>query len=152
MTELREYQNCHNRVPGRQIEIGEVVLVHDKVPRNRWKTGVVTERYEGADGFCRGCKIRTLTKTGRITYLNRPVNKLYPLEIQSAVEEDSISDKSQRSTTTLSSNDTSHKFDSNEIADGQQYISERRSMLRRAVAESGILKRVLAEKSQVDLS
>ena len=62
--------------------MGDVVLVHDKLKRNHWRIAVVQELYEGRDGFVRGCKVRTITKTGRVSHLDRPVNKLYPLEIQ----------------------------------------------------------------------
>ena len=58
-------------------------MIHDNLPRNRWKLGLVIELYEGKDGFKRGCKLRTITKTGRASYLNRPINKLYALEIPS---------------------------------------------------------------------
>ena len=82
---LREFHKDHNRIPERQISLGEVVLVEDKLPRNRWKMAVVTELYKGKDNYVRGCKLRTLTRnTSRISYLNRPVNKLYPLEILSS--------------------------------------------------------------------
>ena len=44
--------------------------------------GIVTELHVGRDAHVRGCKVRTLTRnTNRVTYLNRPVNKLYPLEV-----------------------------------------------------------------------
>ena len=83
LTELREFHRCNNRIPERQVKLGDVVLVHDKLKRNHWRIAVVEELYEGRDGFLRGCKVRTITKTGRVSHLDRPVNKLYPLEIQS---------------------------------------------------------------------
>jgi len=83
LTELREHQNCRHRIPRLQVEDGDVVLIHDENPRAKWKMGIVNEKYTGKDGFIRGCKVKTLTKNGKSIYLNRPVNKLYPLEIQS---------------------------------------------------------------------
>ena len=81
---LREYHKNHNQVPSKQVSVGEVVLVEDKLPRNRWKMAVVTELHEGRGGYIRGCKLRMVTRnSARISYLNRPVNKLYPLEILS---------------------------------------------------------------------
>ena len=65
------------------MKLGDVVLVHDQLKRNYWRIAVVEELYEGRDGFVRGCKVRTITKTGKVSHLDRPVNKLYPLEIQS---------------------------------------------------------------------
>ena len=82
---LREFHKNLNHIPTRQVSNEEVVLVGDKVPRNRWKMAVVIVLYGGKDKHVRGCKIRTLTRNrGRITNLNRPVNKLYPLEILSS--------------------------------------------------------------------
>ena len=79
---LREHHNCRNRIPPKQISVGEVVLIEEKLPRNRWKMGIVTEVHVGRDAHVRGCMVRTLTRnTNRVTYLNRPVNKLYPLEV-----------------------------------------------------------------------
>ena len=92
LTELREFHKCNNRIPEKQIQIGDVVLVHDKLKRNRWRMGVVEELYEGRDGFNRGCKVRTLTKSGKVSHLDRPVNKLYPLEIQSCDFSDTTSE------------------------------------------------------------
>ena len=86
LSELREYQNCRNKVPLKQV------LIHEKLPRNRWKIGVITARYIGKDGYIRGCNARVLTKAAKINYLNRPVNKLYPLEIQSKNGEISASE------------------------------------------------------------
>ena len=83
LTELREHHNCHKSVPEKQIKLGDVVLIHDKLPRNRWKMGLVLELFEGKDGLVRGGKLRTLSKSERISHMNRPINKLYPLEIPS---------------------------------------------------------------------
>ena len=66
------------------IRVGEVVLVHsDKCKRPKWKLAYVQELIYGKDGLVRSAIIRT--KTG-IT--NRPINKLYPLELNYQVEED----------------------------------------------------------------
>ena len=46
------------------------------MPRTRWHLAVIEELIEGLDGFTRVTKIRTKTdKT------NRPIAKLYPLEV-----------------------------------------------------------------------
>ena len=93
LTSLREFHKCNGKVPARQIALGEVVMIEaDKYPRNRWKMGVVVEMYKSKDDFTRGCKVRTLTKGNRSIYLNRPINKLYPLEISSAKETIDIND------------------------------------------------------------
>ena len=84
LTELREFHMCNNRIPEKQVQVGDVVLVHDKLKRNRWRMAVVEQLYEGRDGFIRGCKVRSITKTGRVSHFDRPINKLYPLEVQSS--------------------------------------------------------------------
>ena len=82
MTELREHHNSRNRTPSKQIRLGEVVLIEeDKVPRNRWRVGVVIELYPSVDGVIRGCKVKTLTKGNKCSFIDRPVQKLYPMEI-----------------------------------------------------------------------
>ena len=58
------------------IKVGDIVLVHDDVPRSRWQLAVIEELIEGLDGGIRAAKIRTTT--GRT---NRPVAKLFPLEV-----------------------------------------------------------------------
>ena len=64
-----------------------MLIADEKTKRNRWKMAVVEEVRLGRDNFVRGCKLRTLTpKTKKITYLNRPINKLCPLEISSEGE------------------------------------------------------------------
>ena len=83
LTELREFHQCRNKIPEKQVQIGEVVLIHDKLKRNRWRMGVVERMYTSRDGFNRGCQVRTITNTGRVSHLDRPVNKLYPLEVRS---------------------------------------------------------------------
>jgi len=107
LTGLREFHNCNGKVPVRQVKVGEVVLIEtEKIPRNRWKMGVVEILYVGKDKYVRGCKVRTLkTKSCQIAYLNRPVNKLYPLEI-SCTKEDlndtkKISDNDECTTTKI---------------------------------------------------
>ena len=82
LTELREHHNSRNRTPSKLIRLGEVVLIEeDKVPRNRWRVGVVIELYPSVDGVVRGCKVKTLTKGNKCSFIDRPVQKLYPMEI-----------------------------------------------------------------------
>ena len=89
LTELREHHVCHKSIPEKQIKKGDVVIVHqDKLPRSQWKMGLILELYEGRDGYVRSCKLRTTSQTGRLVILNRPINKLYPLEIPNELEKD----------------------------------------------------------------
>ena len=63
------------------IKVGDVVLVHDESPRIRWKMAVVEELTIGRDGLVRAASIRT--SNGKT---NRPIVKLYPLEVNSLSE------------------------------------------------------------------
>ena len=75
LTALRE----HHKVTGnneQNITVGDVVQVHDETPRSKWKLAIIEELIPGNDGFTRAAKIRT---TSGLT--NRPITKLYPLEV-----------------------------------------------------------------------
>ena len=72
-----------------QVAVGDIVLMkEDSLPRNRWRMGRVENLVIGRDGYCRGVKLATLSKTGRPTICSRPLQKLVPLvkESRSAKE------------------------------------------------------------------
>lgn len=77
LTSLREY---HQRagVDVRKIKEGDVVQIHDESKRVHWKLGVVQDTLKGKDGLVRVAMVRT---NSGVT--NRPVTKLYPLEVNS---------------------------------------------------------------------
>ena len=87
---LREFHNlaikeCSFDV----ISKGTVVSVQeDNQPRGSWKLGKIEEVHTGNDGKVRGCKVKVITNTGKPSFINRPINHLYPLEV---VESDSSS-------------------------------------------------------------
>ena len=58
------------------MKVGDVVLVHDDTTRIHWKLAVIESVNKGADGMIRSANIRTAT--GRT---NRPIARLYPLEV-----------------------------------------------------------------------
>jgi len=75
LTGLREFHQAS--APNIQVVKPEaVVLVHDDTPRINWRFAVVEDTIAGEDGLVRAANIRT--STGRT---NRPVSKLYPLEV-----------------------------------------------------------------------
>ena len=78
LTSLREFYRP-SRTGGQQVNVGDVVLVHDDCPRINWKMAVVENLVKGNDGLVRSVSIRT--KNGAT---NRPVSKLYPLELSDA--------------------------------------------------------------------
>ena len=87
LTSLREY-NAHQRKVSSNttVSIGDVVLIHDNMPRNQWKIGVVTDLHKGKDGLVRSVSLRI--SSGNT--LLRPIEKLYPLEVSSENNTQSI--------------------------------------------------------------
>ena len=75
LTSLREYHRTsgHN---SQTISVGDIVLIHDDGPRVNWRLAIVTKLLTGGDGLTRAAEIRTSTGT-----TNRPIAKLYPLEV-----------------------------------------------------------------------
>lgn len=83
MTELREHHKRNLPRGGTVTEMEDVVTVAEEgVSHGKWRLGKVEELITGKDGETRGAKVKMLTKKGRPTYLNRPVQKLYPLEVR----------------------------------------------------------------------
>ena len=70
----------------RTPKVGDICLIHAEDPRYRWKLARVLKVIVSQDGQCRQCEIRTAH--GSTT---RPVNRLFPLELQ--IEEDAREDK-----------------------------------------------------------
>ena len=58
------------------MQKGDVVIIHDDVPRVRWRLAVIEDLICGGDGLVRAAIVRTANKT-----TNRPITKLYPLEL-----------------------------------------------------------------------
>jgi hypothetical protein len=63
------------------VKIGDVVLVHNEGPRLEWKLAVIEKLIVSPDGEVRAAEIRT---AGGKT--NRPISKLYPLEVTETIE------------------------------------------------------------------
>ena len=61
------------------MKVGETVLIHDDTPRVQWKLAIIEGVNKGADGLIRSANVRT--STGRT---NRPIARLYPLEVTAA--------------------------------------------------------------------
>ena len=82
LLDLREHEkNKGNKEAA--VKKGDIVLIYeDNVKRTEWKMGRVEELLPGKDGITRGVKVRTCGK-GKYELLNRPLQKLYPLEVSS---------------------------------------------------------------------
>lgn len=82
MAELREHHRLGRQSPqDTPIAVGDVVLLHDDSnPRGFWKLARVQELLTGRDQKVRSAVVSVPAKGGRTKTLNRPVQKLYPLE------------------------------------------------------------------------
>ena len=83
---LREFDKNKGNGSAIAPKVSDVVIVEDEDrKRCEWKLGIVVELIEGRDKVVRRAKVRVVCG-GRPTYLSRPVQKLYPLEIKNQRE------------------------------------------------------------------
>ncbi|XP_048585523.1 uncharacterized protein LOC116614110 [Nematostella vectensis] len=86
LASLREFYPS-SRVTGRHreaVQVGDVVTVHDDgSKRSQWKMAVVEKLIKGRDDVVRGAQVR-LVKKGKPSRLDRPVQRLYPIEVSCA--------------------------------------------------------------------
>ena len=76
-----------------RIKVGDVVLVHsDSGKRLNWPLAIVTELKMGKDGIVRSASIKT--KHG---LSNRPITKLYPLEVCSTMYDKDVTESQESS-------------------------------------------------------
>ena len=88
MLSLRERYQYKNqrRADQRKISEGDIVIIHeDQTDRGFWRLGKIRELITGLDGQTRGAVVDTVSG-GRSSVLQRPVQKLYPLEISQEEE------------------------------------------------------------------
>lgn len=89
LTSLRERHNVSNKRFESTVKIGDVVLVHNDIPRLEWKLSVIEKLIISPDGEFRAAENRT---AGGKT--NHPISKLYPLEVTETIEISSPSTQS----------------------------------------------------------
>ena len=87
---LIELRNAHRYFDQndtiRTVSVGDVVVVHEEdQPRGKWRVGKILDLIVGSDGCTRGALVQVRSKGGKCTKLRRPVQRLYPLEIQCEV-------------------------------------------------------------------
>lgn len=82
LTQLREHHRPSRR-DGPVISIGDVVSVkEDNVKRLNWQIALVDELIKGRDGEVRAAVVRKMDKAGKIARFRRPLQSLYPIELQ----------------------------------------------------------------------
>ena len=100
-----------------------VVLIHDDGPRIRWRLGVVNGLITGKDGLVRAANVRTSTHV-----TNRPITRLYPLEVSAPTELVTAPPESQTDTTV---NDNSEQISQ----DAESVKLPKRAAARRAMSQ-----------------
>ena len=74
---LRERHNMNHNKRQLSLTSGDVVIIKgDEQNRGQWRIGIVDEMFPGSDGVIRAVKLRA----GK-SYLERPIQHLYPLQL-----------------------------------------------------------------------
>ena len=76
LTALREFHKVKGTFAPQTIKVRDVILIHDNSPRASWKVAVIENLIKGSDGYVQASEVRTSS-----VRTNRPIYKLYPLEI-----------------------------------------------------------------------
>ena len=88
---LLELRESHRHQAGTSdpvtVAVGDIVLVHEDKPRAFWKLARVKELIRGRDGKIRGACLAVSSAKGNTTTLQRPIQLLYPLEVNGQIEE-----------------------------------------------------------------
>ena len=86
--ELRVHHNCNSSNRKLAIKVGDVICVcKNKAPRQLCSMGVVKSLITGRDGYHRGAVVR-VRSGDRVVEMTRPLNRLYPVEVESQVREE----------------------------------------------------------------
>ena len=108
---LLNLRECHkmNQRPEVHIKEGDVVLVQDdNVKRNKWKLAVVDRLIKGDDQRTRGAWVRLAKKGKQMTKMKRPIQKLYPLELNERTDHHRDGLKESTAEEAKTEDDTAH--------------------------------------------
>ena len=97
LQELWESHHHQKLNKGIQIPLreGQIVNVYeDGNPRGLWRVGRIEHVIKSLDGKIRSAEVRSPTKTGRCVVLKRPIQHLYPLEVEPQGDDSSPQDES----------------------------------------------------------
>ena len=87
LLELRQRHNKDGK-PATSVKEGDVVVIHDNGPRTLWRLGRVTKLNHSKDNEVRSVILKVGVRDKKYTTLERPIELVYPLEINSNVGED----------------------------------------------------------------
>jgi len=101
LTSLREFHKTSGNNQ-QKIKAGDIVLIHDDKPRIDWRLAVIEDMIPGNDGLIRAANVRT--STGKT---NRPITKLYPLEVNTSLDSTTADTLTDPDSTDKNTSDTS---------------------------------------------
>lgn len=82
---LRESHRRSGGISPDTVNVGDVVIIHDDSPRGFWRLGIIEETIKGRDKEVRGAVVRVGSGSQPSSFLRRPIQRLYPLEVRSSV-------------------------------------------------------------------
>ena len=87
LIKLQNSHRFHNQNDTiKTVSVGDVVAVHEEdQPRGKWRVAKILDLIVGSDGCTTGALVQVRNKGGKCTKLRRPVQRLYPLEMQCEV-------------------------------------------------------------------
>ena len=116
-------------------KINDVVVVHQENKRRHlWRLGRIMQLKRSTDGEVRGAMVRVAEKGKRPTIIERPLNKLFPLEMKDGGQVNDDKELQQESDGEMSS-----RYETSIEKEGRQIRPKR------AAAEEGIERRRLAQ-------
>ena len=128
--------------------MGDVVIIHEEgLPRSRWRLGRICTLIKGKDGHVRGARVTVCTKQGKISEIERPLQKLYPLE---------LSDSDEKTTKSIVDNDSSNEAEADTEVRVRPEVRDRpggrdRPPRRSAALNADIFRRLANSKQFIDL-
>ena len=87
LLELRDFRSNKKTESKQIISVGDVVIVEDDGPRLMWRLGRVIKLIESKDGEHRAARV-LVTGPKKMTELERPIRKLFPLELACEAQND----------------------------------------------------------------
>ena len=85
-TDLREFHQTKVSKDPRPVQIGDVVAVYNESKRHgEWRFAVIESIIKGNDNVVKGANIRVIAK-GKPLRMSRPIQKLYPIEVQTEIQ------------------------------------------------------------------
>ena len=88
---LREFKwKPSSNIPN--IKEGDIVHVYNEKPRMYWRMGKVKNVYPGQDGIIRAAQVQLPPKGDNSTSLVRPIQHLYPIEVNCNDESSAATD------------------------------------------------------------